>query len=127
MRLNKACAYFQRCRKKTSDWDYKMQKKVGGPVIGQFPIGEMRVGKQWTPTKRRVAKKRAVDQVAKKAHPIIDYNKRTCAVIPKYTSRFIVSTRSTEPMLLARPTVAARERDDERSLSEVEEGGRRSS
>lgn len=30
----------------------------------------------------------------KKAHPIIDYNKRTCAAIPKYTSRFIVSTRS---------------------------------
>ncbi|CAB3256797.1 unnamed protein product [Arctia plantaginis] len=54
----------------------------------------------------------------KKAHPIIDYNKRTCAVIPKYTSRFIVSTRSAEPILLARPTVAARERDHKRGMSE---------
>lgn len=74
-----------------------------------------------------MAKKQAADRAAKKAHPIIDYNKRTCAVIPKYTSRFIVSTRSAEPMLLARPTVAVRERDDERSFREVGEGGRRSS
>lgn len=74
-----------------------------------------------------MAKKRAVDRVAKKAHPIIDYNKRTRATIPKYTSRFIVSTRSAEPMLLARPTVAVLERDVERGLGEVGEGGRRSS
>ena len=63
---------------------------------------------------RRAVQEAASRSRRKKAHPIIDYNKRTCAVIPKYTSRFIVSTRSAEPILLARPTVAAGERDEKR-------------
>lgn len=90
--------------------------------VGVFVVvtsGSSRVNvNKWTATQTAAerSKKRAVDRAAKKAHPIIDYNKRTCAVIPKYTSRFIVSTRSAEPILLARPTVAARERDEKRGI-----------